>query len=185
MTKWSLYALLCLVSMSGSSWSQDTEKWADIDCAKSRFVNTQGLKCRATQEFAGASGPVSGAGAGGQFQRSSAFGTSDGAKVFYMVTETISTQSSVRTTRSLEEALRTTAAGKDGRAFSAMTSRRGVDYMTFSSAASESCIGLRRYGPSRGDGFKWILYGTRCAPKGKPTSSEDIDAFISTADYRV
>ena len=56
--------------------------------------------------------------------------------------------------------------------------------MTFTGASGDSCVGIRRYGPSQGMGYQWILYGVRCAPGGMMTSDAEIDRFISGAAVR-
>jgi hypothetical protein len=68
--------------------------------------------------------------------------------------------------------------------FSALGNRGGADYMTFTSASGDACVGIRRYGPAQGAGYQWILYGVRCEPRGRPISEAEIDRFIAGANYR-
>jgi hypothetical protein len=68
--------------------------------------------------------------------------------------------------------------------FSALGNRGGADYMTFTSASGDACVGIRRYGPAQGAGYQWILYGVRCEPRGRPITDADIDRFIGGATYR-
>ena len=62
--------------------------------------------------------------------------------------------------------------------------RGGADYMTFMTGAGNSCVGMRRYGPSQGAGSQWILYGVSCAPRGRTMTDAQIDGFLTAASYR-
>jgi hypothetical protein len=39
-------------------------------------------------------------------------------------------------------------------------------------------------GTSAGSDYQWILYGVRCAPRGRATSDAEIDQFIAGATVR-
>ena len=56
--------------------------------------------------------------------------------------------------------------------------------MTFMTGAGNSCVGIRRYGPSQGEGHRWILYGVSSDPCGRPITDAQIDGFIAGASYR-
>jgi hypothetical protein len=174
-------AVACWVDSSVGAFAQETHKWSDIDCTQSRIAATAGLKCRATQEYSGGQG-VSGAGAGGTFRNWSAFGTLGGVKFYYRIAEATSLKATIQETLSLESGIKSIS--KDAKDFSALKNRGGVDFLTFVSAKGESCVGIRRYGPSTQTGYKWILNATRCSPKDRPASEAEIDKFISEADYR-
>lgn len=168
---------------AGAAGAQDTPRWSDIDCAQSRLAVPPGLQCKATQNYAG--GDNSTGSAGGTFRRWMASGPFSGAGVFYYLAEATSLGASMMEGASLQSDIRSEM--KDGNMiheFSPMGNRGGADYMTFMTGAGNSCIGMRRYGPSQGDGYKWILYGVRCDPRGRTISDAEIDGFIAAAGYR-
>lgn len=76
------------------------------------------------------------------------------------------------------------ARGGEARGFSALTNRGGADFMTFAAASGDSCVGIRRYGPSMGAEYGWVLNAVRCEPGGRPTSDADIDRFIAGTTVR-
>jgi hypothetical protein len=171
------------VGWAGMAVAQDAPRWSDIDCAQSRLSSPPGLQCRATQNYAG--GDVSTGSAGGTFRRFLASGRMNGAGVFYYLAEATSLGASVMEGASLQKDVRTEM--KDGNMiheFSPMGNRGGADYMTFMTGAGNACVGIRRYGPSQGDGYRWILYGVSCDPRGKPVTDAQIDGFIAGASYR-
>ena len=181
---WTL-GMSCLVGQTMDALAQQYPVWANIDCAQSKIAAPVGLKCRATQEASGSTGSISGAGAGGMFRWWSVFGTLRGVKFYYRLSEATSLRAEIRESASLEDGIKKMSPqGKEAKDFSAMTHRAGVDLLTFASAAGESCVGIRRYGPSALTGYKWILNATRCTPKGNPASEAEVDKFISEAGYR-
>jgi hypothetical protein len=181
---------LCVLAISGLAlgWSgtaapQDAPRWSDVDCAQSKLSVPPGLQCKATQNYAG--GDRSTGSAGGTFRRWLASGQMNGASVFYFLAEATSLGASIMEGASLQKDIRNEM--KDGNMiheFSAMGNRGGADYMTFMTGAGNSCLGIRRYGPSQGDGYQWILYGVSCDPRGRTISDAQIDGFIAGASYR-
>jgi hypothetical protein len=181
---WTL-GVSCLVGQTTGAVAQETRVWANVDCAQTKIAAPAGLKCRATQETSGGIGNISGAGAGGMFRRWSAFGTLQGVKFYYHLSEATSLRAEIRETASLEDGVKKMSPqGKDAKDFSTMMHHAGVDLLTFVSATGEPCAGIRRYGPSAQTGYKWILTATRCTPKNNPASEAEIDKFISEAGYR-
>ncbi|MBI3196041.1 MAG: hypothetical protein HYZ40_00750 [Rhodospirillales bacterium] len=167
----------------GTALAQDTPRWSDIDCAQSRLATPPGLQCKATQNYAG--GDRSSGSAGGTFRRFLASGRMAGAGVFYYLAEATSLGASVMEGASLQKDIRSEMTdGNMIHEFSPMGNRGGADYMTFMTGAGNSCVGIRRYGPSQGDGYKWILYGVSCDPRGRTITEAEIDGFISGASYR-
>ena len=75
------------------------------------------------------------------------------------------------------------ASGTEATNFSALTNRGGTDFMTFTTAGN-SCVAVRRYGPSTSGGYGWILNAIRCDPPGRTTSDAEIDRFIAGARVR-
>ena len=56
--------------------------------------------------------------------------------------------------------------------------------LTDMTGAGNSCVGMRRYGPSQGAGYQWILYGVSCDPRGRTMTDAQIDGFLTAASYR-
>lgn len=174
---------LCIFALSGQVRAQESRVWGDIGCSESRIIAPSGLRCRATQDYSGGQGKH--ARGGGTFRRWATYGTLDGVKLYYHVTEATSIKSAIAEDASLEAGIRSMSPqARTAKGFSEMTKRGGVDFVTFAGAAGEACIGVRRYGPATKTGFKWILNATRCAPKGKAASDPEIDRFIAEAGYR-
>ena len=168
---------------AGMAVAQDAPRWSDIECAQSRLSTPPGLQCKATQNYAG--GDSSTGSAGGTFRRWLASGRMSGAGVFYYLAEATSLGASVMEGSSLQKDIRNEM--KDGNMiheFSPMGHRGGADYMTFMTGTGNSCVGIRRYGPSQGDGYRWILYGVSCDPRGRTITDAQIDGFIAGAGYR-
>jgi hypothetical protein len=177
-------ALLAAISFGVESKAQDTIRWSDIDCGQSRIAAPSGLKCRATQDYAGGHSGWE-AGAGGTFRRWTAFGAHGGAGLFYYLAEATSPGASIMEGASLKQDIRSEMRDSNMiHDFSPLGHRGGVDYMTFTSASGHACVGIRRYGPSQGDGYQWILYGVRCDPRGRPVTDAEIEGFIASATYR-
>jgi hypothetical protein len=165
--------------------AQDTRKWADIDCAQSKIIAPAGLKCRATQVYHGAQGNA-GTSAGGAFQRWSAYGTVGGSKFFYFVAEGSEPQSSVYTSFTLLDTI-TQAGGaltRGATELSELKQAAGGDYATFKRPPGEACFAMRKYGPSQGSRFKWLMYGGRCDPVANAASPAEIAKFIADAGFR-
>src|ERR1700742_1512420 len=87
----------CLVFSSIASLAQETKVWSDLDCAQSKLVVPAGVRCRATQEWAGSRTADIG-GARGTHRQWAASGTVSGAKVWYFLTEALSPSSYQRAT---------------------------------------------------------------------------------------
>lgn len=187
MTSRSLCALAgaaLALMMAGPSAGQDTPRWYGIDCSHSRLSVPAGLKCSTTQNYAGGEHGWGG-NAGGTFRRWMATGATDGAGVFYYLAEATSLGAALMEGASLQQEIRSEMRDPDMlRDFSPLANRGGADYMTFTSASGQACVGLRRYGPAQGAGYQWILYGVRCDPRGRALGDAEIDRFIAGATYR-
>lgn len=178
-----ILVLLGIVAASCEVAAQDTLQWSQIDCSQSNLVVPPGLTCRATQNYAGAQ--HGGAGAEGTFRRWSAHGERNGARLFYYLAKATSPRAYMMPGTSLERVVQDEM--RDGRmihSFSQLSQRNGADYMTFTSAGGDNCVGIRRYGPSQGEGYLWILRGVRCEARGRPLTDREIDSFIASASYR-
>ena len=171
------------LAWAGSASAQDTLRWSDVDCAQSRLSTPPGMQCKATQNYAG--GDSSTGSAGGTFRRWLASGRLNGAGVFYFLAEATSLGASMMETASLQKDIRSVMNDSNMiHEFSPMGNRGGADYMTFMTGAGNSCVGMRRYGPSQDAGYKWILYGVSCDPRGRTMTDAQIDGFLTAASYR-
>ena len=165
--------------------AQDTIKWSDIDCSQSKIIVPAGVKCRGTQDISGGTSAASGVGAGGSYRNWSASGTVNGAKLNYFISEATAARSSIRSILSLDQWLmQNSPQGKGAKNFSASAPTSGGDYVTFTSAAGESCVGVRKYGTSRAVGYSWILYASRCAPGGKALGEADASKLLAETGYK-
>jgi hypothetical protein len=177
-------ALLALGSLSVEALAQDTPRWWDIACVHSKISVPAGLRCRTTQNFAGGQSGWN-ADAEGTFRQWQAFGAVGGVQYLYNLTEATSLGASIGPSATLQDGIRfELARGQEAKDFSALTNRGGVDFMTFTAASGDSCVGIRRYGPSMGAEYGWILNAVRCEPRGRPTSDAEIDRFIAGATAR-
>jgi hypothetical protein len=155
---------------------------SDIDCSLSKIAVPAGFKCRATQEYSGGQG-ASTSNAGGQFRRWTAAGTVNNVRLYYYLHEAIGTGSNVTSTESLEERIRQLGA-KGDKNFTPTSPLAGGDYVRYEGPVGQPCVGIRKFGPSTGGGFRWIIVGTRCGQKGVTITDQDIASFMTSADYR-
>ena len=163
--------------------AQQTRVWSDVDCTQSKIaVPTVGFKCRATQEYYGGQG-TSSADAGGIFRQWTASATLNNVRLYYLLHEALATKSNVTTNETLEQRIRQLGQKAD-KNFSLTLPMAGGDYVRYEGPAGQPCVGIRKYGPSRSTGFKWIMVGTRCLQKGRTLSDQDISGFIASADVR-
>lgn len=174
--------VVAMLAFASPALAQQTPVWSDIDCAQSHLKVPAGIKCRATQEYAGGTGATSSA--GGVFRRWAAFGKVGNAKLYYWMGEGLGGQSNFQETRSFDAVVRNTSPqGKDARHFSELKHVPGADYMLFTSAQGEHCFGLHAFGPSVSVGYKWILMATRCQHRDREYSAEEIARFLAETGY--
>jgi hypothetical protein len=181
---WSLLALAAAMAVSPAALAQERAQWWDIACVHSKISAPAGLRCRTTQNYSGGQGSWA-SDAQGTYRNWLAAGVVGGVEYLYYLAEATSPGAAITQATSLQDTIRSEMArGAQATGFSALTNRGGADFMTFTSAGGDSCVGIRRYGPSQGMGYQWILYGVRCAPRGAATSEAEIDRFISGATVR-
>ena len=181
--------VLCVLAMGvglQDASAQEARKWADIDCAQSKIVAPSGLKCRSTQLYAGSDSKVMGAGAGGQFQRWTSFGTlADRSQVFFYASAAAEPQSWTRPSASLEETVRgfnrDFQSAKD---FTQLAQLNGGDYQRFTNPKGDACVAIRKVGGSQSAGYQWYLVAGKCAAKGASISDAEISDFLSTTGFR-
>jgi hypothetical protein len=127
-----------------------------------------------------------GAGAGGQFQRWTAYGTlADGSRVFFYASEAAEPQSWTRPTASLEEVVRgfnrDFQSAKD---FTQLAQLNGGDYQRFTNPKGDACVAIRKLGGSQSAGYQWYLVAGKCAVKGASISEAEIADFLRATDFR-
>jgi hypothetical protein len=162
--------------------AQETIVWSDIDCSQSKIDAPVGPRCRATNVFGTRGAPTSTG--GGQVKSWNASGILDQVKLYYFVTEIIDTNSGVKV-GTLADDLRSISPQARGVTDMPASERRGdADVVTFVNVLKDNCVGLRKNGPTRGGGYKWVLYATRCTPAARKASDADINAFTARAGFR-
>ena len=152
--------------------------WADVDCALSRIWPTMGLRCRSTAQEGLSRGAD-------HFRFWNAAGTVKDVKYYYYVAEAVHPTSALAAKHDLVAALR--ARSLEARGSISMSDVRqhdDADYVSFMSAAKESCVGIRKNGPTNPQGTRWVLYATRCVPPGEQVTERDIDRFVREARLR-
>ena len=109
----------------------------------------------------------------------------NGTGTLYYLIEGTSLGAGLMETASLQQVIRTEMRDPSMlRNFSPLGNRGGADYMTFTSASGQACVGIRRYGPAQGGAYQWIMYGVRCDPRSQALSDAEIDRFIASVSYR-
>jgi hypothetical protein len=175
-------ASLLMLGVSSGAIAQEPIVWSDIDCALTKIVVPQGLRCRETNE-AGTRGRATSTGIG-VAKSWSAFGTVQQVKLYYHVHQVLSPRSYVHAGQFTEVLRNLSSDAKAASSMSAPTPRADADFVTFVGAKGENCVGIRKLGPSTSKGVAWTLYATRCVPRGQKPSDADIDRFIAAADFR-
>ena len=178
---------LVLVSMAAlglpvGAWAQAAAvDWAEVDCAQSRIWPTMGLHCHATPAL------TNDALSTGQrmFRFWNAAGTVKDVKYYYYVAEAVHPGSVLTAKQDLPDALKARSPQARGSIdMSAVLQHDDADYVSFTSAARESCVGIRKNGPTNPQGTRWVLYATRCVPPGEQITERDIDRFVRDARLR-
>lgn len=178
---WALAGAALALMVAGPSVGQEAPRWYGIDCSHSRLAVPPGLKCTTTQNFAGGD-PAWGGNAGGTYR---SWMATDGAGILYYLVEGTSLGAGLLASATLHQVIRADMRDPSMlRNFSPLGNRGGDDYMTFTSAAGQSCVGIRRYDPAQGGAYQWILFGVRCDPSSRTLSDADIDRFIASVSYR-
>jgi len=136
-----------MVSLSLEASAQDAVKWWDIACVHAKMSVPAGLRCKTTQNYASQSNW--GGNAGGTFRQWQALGQVGGVLYFYGLEEATSLEASLAPAGALQDQIKAEmGTANAARNFSALVHRRGVDFMTFTAGSNDSCVALRRYGPS-------------------------------------
>lgn len=175
-------AAMVAVGLPTGTWAQAAAvDWADIDCATSRIRPTAGLHCRATSALTNDALSTG----QGMFRFWNAAGTVRDVKYYYYVAEAVHPTSAVVAKQDLSDALRARSPQARGSInMSDVRQRKDADVVSFTSAAKESCVGIRKNGPTNPQGTRWVLYATRCAPAGEQITERDVDRFVRDARLR-
>lgn len=171
-------------AFASTAGAQETPKWSDIDCGQTKLVTPAGLRCRSTQEYSGGSRIASGSNAGGSTKEWATLGTVNGRRVYYYAKEALAEKSSVFPYVLVDGIKSLSPQGKGATDFSAPQPAGGGEFVRFTSATGDACVGARKEGPTRKLGFHWILFATECAPKGKAISDGEIPDFVASFDFR-
>ncbi|MBS0219845.1 MAG: hypothetical protein JSR91_03800 [Proteobacteria bacterium] len=180
-----LHAIIiaAVIGYSTGAVAQSAPSWSDIDCSQSKIVAPSGLRCRMTEEINGSSDArFNGQGV---FRNWATFGKKGGNKLYYLVYEGIGPQSYKQVFLTLEEEIKKRSPyAKKGRDFTSPSQISGGDYERFIGSDNGQCVAIRKFGPTRGRGYKWVLFGSECTPPGKGISDQEIARFIQAADFR-
>jgi len=114
--------------------AQETFVWSDIDCAQSKLVIPAGLKCKETNT-AGTRNAAKSTG-GGLTKRWSAFGTLQGAKLYYYVHDDFDGKSWVQVGQLTSEIQNISAQAKGATIVSGPEKRGDADFITFTSSST-------------------------------------------------
>jgi hypothetical protein len=183
MMQWTaVLTVLAAIGLPGAAWAQSGNvDWADIDCLQSRIVPAEGLRCRATNKL------TSDALSTGEalYRYWNASGTINDVKYYYYVAEALSSKSAIMPEQGLADAVRVRSPqGRGSANMSDVVQRQDADFVSFEGPGKESCVGIRKIGPSHAQGAKWVLYATRCAPQGQLVADADIATFVRQARVR-
>lgn len=151
--------------------------FSDIDCSQSRIAPLPGGRCRVTDTYSAAQT------GGGLFRIWQVLGKNRYLNV--IMDESLVANSYITSLGLLEAYLR----HMDSRARAVATlvgpSRHGdSDYYTYTATSGEECVGFRRYGPSSGLGYVWVLGGVACEERGRTLSQDQIRSFIDSVQVR-
>ena len=173
--------LICLFAGTPGT-AQQTAKFAKIDCGSSKLVMPPKLICLASNEVGG---DVSWGSGGGLFKYWNAIGKVGGSKVYLYAVESVDASSEVRLNAALSDSINIiTPYPKPATDFSGLKKIADADYVSFKSGDGNSCAAIRKVGPARGTGYRWVLFGLLCAPSGKTPADVDISSFVGSMGFR-
>jgi hypothetical protein len=140
------------------------------------------LICLASNEVAG---DFAGGSAGGLFKYWNAIGKVGSRKAYVYGVEAMDGRSEVRVTQALSEAVDIiTPYAKPASHFSDLRSVSDAGTETFTGGNGESCAVIRKLGPARSTGYRWVAFGLLCDPAGKPLAENELTSFVHTVGFR-
>lgn len=168
---------ICVVWAAPGAAAQGTYTWGDVDCAQSRLVALPDTSCLATNVVNG------GQGAGGQFRQWGLKGINPYISI--ALHEAMGTNAYIYTKQTGAEYLKAwDRLARESPDLRSPARHGNSDYYLFTSSSGESCVGFRRYGPTKSGWFAWILMGVKCVPKGATLTVAEATAFIDSVRVR-
>ena len=161
--------------------AQQALKFTTIGCSESKIVGSGDL-CLASNDRAG--GDYPGSSGGGLFKYWVARNKGAELKVYYYVVEAIGARSTVRPSALVDEIKAAIPMAKGATGFTESRATTGADYTTFQSAAGQSCVGIRKLGASRAEGYAWVMFAGSCRPGTAPIGEAEVAAFAAKTDFR-
>jgi hypothetical protein len=163
--------------------AQQTAKFAKIDCATSKLVIPPQLVCLASNEVAG--GDFGGGTAGGLFKYWNAIGKLGSSKAYVYGVEAVDGASEVRVNTRLKDAIDViTPYAKPASRFSDTKRVGDADTVSFTGGDGDSCVAIRKLGPARGTGYRWVAFGLLCGAAGKGLAESELSYFTSNVGFR-
>ena len=163
--------------------AQQTAKFAKIDCSASRLVMPPKLICLASNEVAG--GDFAGGSPGGLFKYWNAIGKVGGRKAYLFGVESVDASSEIRVNSTLGDAINViTPYPKPATNFSDLRRMADADVVLFTSGDGDDCAAVRKIGPARQTGYRWVVFGLLCGPSGKTLADGELSSFISSVGFR-
>jgi hypothetical protein len=162
--------------------AQQTAKFARIDCAASRLLMPANFICLASNEVAG---DLPGSMGGGLFKYWNAIGKIGSRQGYVYGVESMDAQSEVRITQALEDAVDIiTPYAKPASHFSGLKKVGDADTEIYTGGAGESCVVVRKLGPARSTGYRWVAFGLLCDPAGKTLAANELSSFVQNVGFR-
>jgi len=183
-----LAIVLATVLMAAPAGAQQTAKFTRIDCGTSELLMPPNLICLASNEVAG---DLAGGSAGGVFKYWNAIGRVGSRKAYVYGVESMDGRSEVRVTQDLKEAIDIiTPYAKPASHFSDLKRVGDADVVAFTGGAGEACVAIRKLGPARSTGYRWVAFGLLCDPSllcdptGKTLAENDLFSFVHNVGFR-
>jgi hypothetical protein len=162
--------------------AQQAARFARIDCAASQLLMPPNFICLASNEVAG---DLAGGSGGGLFKYWNAIGKVGARKAYVYGVESMDARSEVRITQALSDAVDViTPYAKPAGHFSDLKKVGDADTETFTGGARESCVVVRKLGPARSTGYRWVAFGLLCDPAGKTLAANELSSFIQNVGFR-
>jgi hypothetical protein len=159
-----------------------TAKFARIDCGTSDLLMPPNLTCLASNEVAG---DLAAGSTGGLFKYWNAIGKVGSRKAYVYGVESMDGRSEVRVTQDLKDAVDIiTPYAKPASHFSDLKRVGDADAVAFTGGAGESCVAIRKVGPARSTGYRWVAFGLLCDPTGKTLPDNELSSFVHTVGFR-
>jgi len=168
---------------SAPAEAQQTAKLAKIDCSASRLLMPPQLICLASNEVAG--GDFASGSPGGLFKYWNAIGKVGARKAYLYGVESVDASSEIRINSTLGDAINViTPYPKPATNFSDLRKVADADVVSFTGGDGDACAAVRKIGPARQTGYRWVVFGLLCGPSGKTLADSELSSFISTMGFK-